>query len=112
MNKPSAAPTVLSVITLVISLLAFICSISLILISVFGPDSGGSSTAITNRALFFVSGMVLFTGAAWILAMIGILAGFIMLIVNIAVKRAGILWMPITSVVVCVISMIMSIFAF
>ncbi len=110
-QKPSSVPTVLSVISLVISALGFICAVILLLISVFGRE-GGSATALTKNAVMFVSGMVFFTAFAWIFAILGGFAGFFMMIVDVAVKRTNILLMPITSVILGIISIVMSIFAF
>lgn len=105
------APTVLSVISLILSALALISVIILVLISVFGTDRG-SSTALTGQAVLFVSGMVLFTAVTWIFAIAGGLSGFIMMIVDIAVKSTDILWMPITSMVIGLISIIVSVFVY
>ena len=111
-SKPSAVPTVLSVIAFVISILALICAIALIIISKVGPESGGTATALTNRAVFTVSGMIFFTGFTWLFAMLGGLAGFIMTIVDIAMKRTGILWMPIVATLTGIISIILSFAAY
>ena len=111
-QKPSTVPTVLSIITFGISALAFVCAIILILISVFAPKSGGTSTALTGSAVLFVSGMVLFAGATWLLAMIGGFAGFVMVIVDLVLKRTNILWMPVTAMFLDVVSIIISVFAF
>ena len=110
-TKPSSAPTVCSVIALVASVLAFINALILVLISVFGPESG-SATALTNRAVFFVSGMVLFTAGTWIFGILGGFAGFVMLIVDLAIKRGAILWMPIVSMILSTISIIMSVLVY
>ena len=68
-------PVVFSVIALVFSALALICAIVLLIISDVGFDSGGSATALTNRAVLTVSGMIFFTGFTWIFAIIGGLMG-------------------------------------
>ena len=107
-KKPSAVPVVFSVIALVFSTLALIFAIVLIIISVVGPESGGSATALTNRAVLTVSGMIFFTGFTWVFAMIGGFVGFIMLIVDIIVKRIKIIWIPIVAMVLSVTSMILS----
>ena len=107
-KKPSAGPVVFSVIALAFSALALICAIVLIIISGVGPESGGSATALTNRAVLTVSGMIFFTGFTWIFAMIGGFMGFIMIIVDIVVKRVKIIWIPIVAVVLGVTSMILS----
>ena len=108
----SIVPTVISVIALVVSGLALICVVLLLIISKTGTGQGGSATAITNSAALSVAGMVFFTAFTWIFAILGGLIGLIMLIIDIAVKRANILWMPISAIVVGVISILLSILAF
>ena len=107
-KKPSAVPVVFSAIALTVSVLALICAVLLIVVSTVGPESGGTATALTNRAVLTVSGMIFFTGFTWVFAMIGGLMGFIMLIVDIVVKRVKIIWIPILAMVLGVISMILS----
>ena len=106
-KRPSAVPVVFSVIALVFSALALICAIVLIIISDVGPESG-SATALTNRAVLTVSGMIFFTGFTWLFAMIGGLIGFIMTIVDIVVKRVKIIWIPVSAMVLGITSMILS----
>ena len=105
-------PTVISVIALVVSGLALICVVLLLIISKTGTGQGGSATAITNSAALSVAGMVFFTAFTWIFAILGGFIGLIMLIIDIAVKRANNLWMPISTIVVGVISILLSILAF
>ena len=111
-STTSIVPTVISVIALVVSGLALICVVLLLIISKAGTGQGGSATAITNSAALSVTGMVFFTAFTWIFAILGGLIGLIMLIIDIAVKRANILWMPISAIVVGVISILLSILAF
>ncbi len=111
-STTSIVPTVISVIALVVSGLALICVVLLLIISKTGTGQGGSATAITNSAALSVTGMVFFTAFTWIFAILGGLIGLIMLIIDIAVKRANILWMPISAIVVGVISILLSILAF
>ena len=108
----SIVPTVISVIALVASVIAFVCVILLLIVSKAGTGQGGSATAITNSAALSVTGMVFFTAFTWIFAILGVLIGLIMLIIDIAVKRANILWVPISAIVVGVISILLSILAF
>ena len=89
-------------------MLALICAVLLIVVSAVGPESGGTATALTNRAVLTVSGMIFFTGFTWVFAMVGGLMGFIMLIVDIVVKRVKIIWIPILAMVLGVISVILS----
>ena len=105
-NKPSAVPTVFSVISLVLSALAFICAILLYIIVNVVPKQGGTATALTGRAVLTVSGMVIFIAGAWGFGLIGGLAGFIMTIVDAATKRTKILWIPICAIVLGVISIV------
>ena len=56
----SKVPTVVSVIALVISGIAFICVLLLLIISRARTGQGGSATAITNSAALSVTGMVFF----------------------------------------------------
>ena len=105
-------PTVISVIALVASVIAFVCVILLLIVSKAGTGQGGSATAITNSAALSVAGMVFFTAFTWIFAILGGFIGLIMLIIDIAVKRANNLWMPISAIVVGVISILLSILAF
>ena len=107
-KKPSAVPVVFSAIALTASVLALICAVLLIVVSAVGPESGGTATALTNRAVLTVSGMIYFTGFTWVFAMVGGLMGFIMLIVDIVVKRVKIIWIPILAMVLGVISVILS----
>ena len=107
-KRPSAGPVIFSVIALVFSALALICAIVLIIISAVGPESGGSATALTNRAVLTVSGMIFFTGFTWIFAMIGALLGFVMTIVDIVVKRVKIIWIPALAMVLGITSIILS----
>ena len=107
-KKPSAVPTVISVISLIFSVLALICAILLIIVSNVGPERGGSATALTNRAVLTVSGMVFFTGFTWLFAMVGGFTGFIMTIVDAVVKRVRIIWIPILAVILGITSMILS----
>ena len=111
-STTSTAPNVISVIALVVSGIALICVVLLLIISKTGTGQGGSATAITNSAALSVTGMVFFTAFTWIFAILGGLIGLIMLIIDIAVKRANILWMPISAIVVGVISILLSILAF
>lgn len=107
-KKPSAVPVVFSSIALTASVLALICAVLLIVVSAVGPESGGTATALTDRAVLTVSGMIFFTGFTWVFAMVGGLMGFIMLIVDIIVKRVKIIWIPILAMVLGVISVILS----
>ena len=107
-KRPSAGPVIFSVIALAFSALALICAIVLIIISAVGPESGGSATALTNRAVLTVSGMIFFTGFTWIFAMIGGLMGFVMTIVDIIVKRVKIIWIPVLAMVLGITSIILS----
>ncbi|MCR5475565.1 MAG: hypothetical protein K6F28_10245 [Lachnospiraceae bacterium] len=111
-KKPSVLPKVFSIIALVISGFALISVIALYAVAGFGPKSGGTATALTDEAVLAVSGMVFFTGATWIFAMVGAGLGIVMLVVDIAVKRTKIIWMPVTSVILGIASMIASIFVF
>lgn len=107
-KRPSAVPVVFSVIALVFSAFALICAIILIIISAVGPESGGSATALTNRAVLTVSGMIFFTGFTWMFAMIGGLMGFVMTIVDIIVKRTKIIWIPVLALILSITSTILS----
>ena len=107
-KKPSAVPVVFSAIALTASVLALICAVLLIVVSAVGPESGGTATALTNRAVLTVSGMIFFTGFTWIFAMIGGIMGFVMTIVVIIKKRVKIIWIPIAAMVLAVTSMILS----
>lgn len=111
-STTSIVPTVISVIALVVSGLALICVVLLLIISKTGTGQGGSATAITNSAALSVTGMVFFTAFTWIFAILGGLTGLIMLIIDIVVKRANIVWIPISAIVVGVISILLSILAF
>ena len=111
-STTSIVPTVISVIALVASVIAFVCVILLLIVSKAGTGQGGSATAITNSVALSVTGMVFFAAFTWIFAILGGLTGLIMLIIDIAVKRANILWMPISAIVVGVISILLSILAF
>ncbi len=107
-KRPSAVPVVFSAIALTASVLALICVTVLIIISAVGPESGGSATALTNRAVLTVSGMIFFTGFTWIFAVIGGLMGFVMTIADIIKKRVKIIWIPIAAMVLAGTSMILS----
>ena len=107
-KRPSAVPVVFSVIALVFSVLAIICAVILIIISNVGPESGGTATALTNRAVLTVSGMIFFAGFTWLFAMAGGLMGFVMIIVDIIVKRVKIIWIPVLAVILGIISVILS----
>ena len=107
-KKPSAVPVVFSIIALVVSTLALICAIVLIIVSTVGPERGGTATALTNRAVLTVSGMIFFTAFAWGFAMIGGFMGFVMTIVDIAVKRVKIIWIPVLAIVLGIGSIILS----
>lgn len=111
-RSTSIVPTVVSVIALVVSGIALVCVLLLLIISKVRTGQGGSATAITNSAAMSVVGMVFFTAFTWIFAILGGFIGLIMLVVDIAVKRGSILWMPITAIVLGVISMLLSILAF
>lgn len=111
-STTSTAPNVISVIALVVSGIALICVVLLLIISKTGTGQGGSATAITNSAALSVTGMVFFAAFTWIFAILGGLIGLIMLIIDIVVKRTNILWMPISAIVVGVISILLSILAF
>ena len=107
-SRPSAIPVVFSVVALVFSALALICAIVLLIISVVGPESGGSATALTNRAVLTVSGMIFFAGFTWLFAIIGGLMGFVMTIVDIIVKRIRIIWIPVLAMVLGIAGIILS----
>ena len=107
-EKPSVVPKVFSIITLVIGVLSFICAIIVILISVFGTERGGISTALTNKVVLFITGQIIFTVAVWVLGIIGEIVAFISLIVDIAAKSAKYIWMPIVTMVMGIVSIIMS----
>lgn len=111
-STTSIVPTVISVIALVASVIAFVCVILLLIVSKAGTGQGGSAMAITNSAALSVTGMVFFTAFTWIFAILGGLIGLIVLIIDIAVKRANILWMSISAIAVGVISILLSILAF
>lgn len=108
----SMVPTVVSVIALVVSGIALVCMLLLLIMSKAGTGQGGSATAITNSAALSVAGMVFFTAFTWIFAILGGLIGLIMFVIDIAVKRGNILWMPILAIVLGVTSMLLSILAF
>ena len=108
----SMVPTVVSVIALVVSGIALVCVLLLLIISKTGTGQGGSATAITNSAALSLAGMVFFTAFTWIFALLGGLVGLIMFVIDIAVKRTYILWMPILAIVLVVTSMLLSILAF
>ena len=108
----SIVPTVISVIALVVSGIALVCVLLLLIISRAGTGQGGSATAITNSAALSLAGMVFFTAFTWIFALLGGLVGLIMFVIDIAVKRTNILWMPISAIVLGVTSMLLSILAF
>ena len=108
----SAAPAVFSVIALVVSAMAMICVILLLIVSKSGTGQGGTATAITNSAALSVTGMIFFTAFTWIFAVLGGMIGLIMLIIDIVVKRANILWMPVLAIVLGVISILLSLLAF
>ena len=108
----SIVPTVISVIALVVSGIALVCVLLLLIISKAGTGQGGSATAITNSAALSLAGMVFFTAFTWIFALLGGLVGIIMFVIDIAVKRTNILWMPISAIVLGVTSMLLSILAF
>ena len=105
-KKPSAVPKVFSIISLAFSILALICAVLLILVVNFGPERGGTSTALTGRAVLTVSGMIALIPGIWGFALIGGLFGFIMTIVDIAMKRISILWMPAAAVVLGIVSIV------
>ena len=107
-KRQSAVPVVFSVIAFTASVLALICALLLIIVTAVGPESGGTATALTNRAVLTVSGMIFFTGFTWVFAMIGGFMGFIMVIVDVIVKRVKIIWLPIAAMVLAVASMILS----
>ena len=111
-QKPSAAPVVLSGITFGISALAAVCAALLLFLTVFGTGSGGPATALTNQAVFFVTAVVLLTGAVWLFSVLGGLAGLIMTIADIALRRFSILWMPIVAVVLSIACFIVSFLVF
>ena len=110
-NKPSVIPAVFSVISLILSVLAFICVILLLIITRVGPESGGTATALTNRAVLTVSGMIFFAGFTWVFALIGGFTGLIMTIIDLVMKRFKIIWIPILSMVLGIISFVLSAFA-
>ena len=111
-KKASAVPAVISVIALVISVIALIFVLLLLIISKAGTGQGGTATAVTNTAALSVAGMVFFTAFTWIFAILGGTMGLIMLIVDIVVKRANILWMPISAIVLGGISILLSLSVF
>ena len=111
-STTSTAPNVISVIALVVSGIALVCAILLLIVSKVGTGQGGSATAITNSAALSVTGMVFFAAFTWIFAILGGLIGLIMLIIDIVVKRANIVWIPISAIVVGVISILLSLLAF
>ena len=98
-NNPSAALTVLSIIAFATSAIAMIFAILFVIIVNVGPESGGTATALTGRAVLTVSGMILFTAATWGFGMLGTLMGFVMTIVDLAKRSFRIVWMPIAAVV-------------
>ena len=107
-KKASAVPVVFSVIALSFSALALICAVLLLIVSIVGPESGGTSTAITNRAFLTVSGMIFFTAFAWGFAMLGEVMGLVMTIVDIAIKRVKIIWIPAVALGLGIVSMILT----
>ena len=108
----SGVPTVFSVIALVVSAMALICMLLLLVISKAGTGQEGTATAITNSAALSVTGMIFFTAFTWIFAILGGMIGLAMLIIDIVVKKANILWMPISAIVLGVISILLSLLAF
>ena len=108
----SVVPTVFSVIALVVSVMALICVLLLLIISKAGTGQGGTATAITNSAALSVTGMIFFTAFTWIFAILGGMIGLAMLIIDIVVKKASTLWMPISAIVLGVISLLLSLLVF
>lgn len=112
LKKKSIVPTIVSAIALVNSGIALVCVFLLLIISKAGTGQGGTATAVTNSAALSVAGMIFFTAFTWIFAILGGLIGFIMLTIDIVVKRANIVWIPVSAIVLGVISMLLSILAF
>ncbi|MCR5687256.1 MAG: hypothetical protein K6G58_04480 [Lachnospiraceae bacterium] len=111
-RSASPALTVFSVIALAVSVLALICVLLLLVISKAGTGQGGTATAVSNSVALSVTGMIFFTAFTWIFAISGGMAGFIMLITDIAAKRADIVWMPILAVVLGIVSILLSLLAY
>ncbi|MBR1597617.1 MAG: hypothetical protein IJ661_01740 [Lachnospiraceae bacterium] len=100
-------PTVISIISLAFSSFAIICAILLLLVVNVGSKSGDTSTALTNEAVLTVSGMIILILGTWGFAVIGGLMDFIMTIIDIAIKRIRILWMPVLAMVMGIVGIVM-----
>ena len=111
-QKQSAAPKVFSMIFMITSVIACICAV--ILRGIVGSVTGssGSATAVTNSAVITVAGIVFLSAGTWVFSLIGGVGGFIMLIIDLVIKRVKILWIPVTAIILGVISVMITVLAY
>ena len=111
-QNQSNAPKVISKISMITSVIGFICAIMLFRIGGSMSGSPGSATAVTGSVAIMVTGIVFLSAGTWVFSLIGTVSGFIMLIVNLVTKRTDIVWIPVTAVILGVVSLIISVIAF
>ena len=104
--KPHVVTTIISIITLIISALSLLSSIALLILT-NTTVSGGDNIGI--EMVGYISGIGLFMICAFILALVGGIAGFIMTIVTLVVKNFKTVWMPIVSMVACIAAVIITV---
>ena len=101
-NKAAKGFLIGSIVSLAFTGLSVLCVILMGFLLLL-PGSGGSSTAITNEAVLGIAGMMVLVVCAWITGGIGTLTGIIMLIIGLVKKCFNRIWMPIVSLVLCLI---------
>ena len=101
-KKTSKGFMIGSIVSLVFTGLS-VLSVVMIGIIILLPGSGGTSTAITNEAVLGIAGVLVLVVCAWITGGIGALTGIVMLIIGLVKKYFSMIWMPIVSILLCVI---------
>ena len=104
--KPSIVSTIISIIALIVSVLSLLSSIALLILT-NTTVSGGNYVGIEMAG--YIAGFGLFMIGALILAFVGGIAGLIMTIVTLAVRNFKNVWMPVVSMVVCIIAVIITV---
>lgn len=111
-KNTSPAPKVISLISFIFSVVSLISAISLIITSGVAGKSLGTATAITTGTVVTVTGMILLTAVTWASAIFGSLIGFIMLIVDLVIKRINIIWMPVAAIIIGIASIMITALAY
>ncbi len=108
-NKKTKGFLIGSIVSLVFAGLSLF-SVGMMVFMLFFAGTGGTANAVTNEAVLGIAGFMLFAAVSWILGGIALISGIVMLIIGLATKNFKKIWMPIISIVSCLLPALVPIF--